>query len=107
MSDTKHVHFWQTPQFAIWVLTFAVTLLSYAGKAYVSGYVDKLNVVITSLTERVNKIEEVQKVNLPKLFVAEADVKSIKDGQERIVSELRDINKFLRENHNRGFGKND
>lgn len=89
MSEhTNYKHFWQTPQFAIWVLTSLVALLSFTARGYLSGYVTRLE-----------NVEKVQKENLPKLIVAEADVKTIKDGQDKILAELRDINKWLRENH--------
>jgi hypothetical protein len=86
MSDKSHQHFWQTPQFAIWSLATLVAVLGFNARGYV---------------KRLETVEEVQRVNLPKLFVAESDVKTIKEGQDKILAELRDINKWLRENHQR------
>lgn len=78
MSDRRN-YFWQTPQFAIWTLTTLVALCAWSARGYVT---------------RLETVEEV----LPRVAVAESDVKTLRDGQDKILNELRDINKWLRGN---------
>lgn len=78
----KQTYFWQTQQFALWVLTVIVAVFGFQARGYV---------------RRLETVEDVQKVNLPKLLIAESDVETLKIGQDKILQELRDINKWLRE----------